>query len=319
MSLRMRGTAMLLRLTGRGRKYVRPQLLTAYLARRPAAATVPRALHREAAVHEREVDGGRVVTLTPRGGAEPGGRLLYLPGGAYVTPISGPHWGMLRDLLRATGVPVAVVQYPLAPGSTVADGERVVDAALAGLRRDGAPVVVAGDSAGGGLALALAQRLRDAGGVAPAGLLLIAPWVDGALEGAVPARIRRRDPLIGVPGLRVTAGWWAAGRGVRHPSVSPLRGDLSRLPPTLVVQGGVDVLAPDAERLVAGLRDAGSPVESLTEPGAFHVYPAATWTPEARRAIAAAAAFVVARLAAARPPNAGDRARADPDPDGRGL
>lgn len=179
-----------------------------------------------------------------------------------------------------------VPAYPLAPEQTVEDSfDAIVDLVeeVAADCPDG--VVLAGDSAGGGYALALAQALRDRG-TAIERLVLLAPWVD--LTGSTPGTLEAaaRDPWLSYPHLEIHASFWA-GSGdsavLAGPRVSPGLGDLSGLSPALMFCGTRDLLQPGCDALFARAEEADRPLEYVVAPGLLHVYPLLP-VPEARAA-----------------------------------
>ena len=141
---------------------------------------------------------------------------------------------------------------------------------------------VAGDSAGGGLALGLTQTLVDDAGP-PGRLALIAPWLDIALTDPGVDEIARRDPWLVPAGLREAGRAWRGDLSPDDPRVSPLRGRVDGLPPTTVYIGDRDIFLPDALHLVDDIRATGGRVELVEQPGAVHAYPL-TPTPEGRDA-----------------------------------
>ena len=236
---------------------------------------------------------GRVVVTRPGGlpvvryepaTRTPGVELMYLPGGGLVNPLVAEHWWIVERLARSTGAAITVVNYPLAPEHDAEETAAFVDAEYARLaRRAGSSrLLVAGDSAGGTVALGLASRAERR----PDALVLFSPWLD--LELGNPAIVRRvrRDPSLRVPGLRAGAVAWARGRSLRDAALNPIRADLAGLPPTVIFQGGRDIFFDDAVSFAARAREAGSAVRLETAPDGFHVYVGAFWTPEARAAFA---------------------------------
>jgi acetyl esterase/lipase len=148
-------------------------------------------------------------------------------------------------------------------------------------------VVLAGDSAGGGYALALAEALRDRAGAQPERLVLMAPWVD--LTGTTPGtrEAAERDPWLSFPHLAVYAAFWAGSEDperLADPRVSPGLGDLAGLPPALVLCGTRDLLQPGCDALFDRADEAGWHLEYAVVPGLIHVYPLLP-VPEAREAL----------------------------------
>lgn len=217
----------------------------------------------------------------------PSRSVLYLHGGAYVRPTHARHWRFLVSLADALGARAVLPTYPLAPEFTVGDSfEEMVSLCeeVAAVSPDG--VVLVGDSAGGGYALALAQALRDRGGPLPDRLVLLAPWVD--LTGTTPGILEaaERDPWLSHAHLSVYASFWAGSddpAALADPRVSPGLADLAGLPPALMLCGTHDLLQPGCDALFERADAADWPVEYVVAPGLIHVYPLLP-VPEARAA-----------------------------------
>jgi monoterpene epsilon-lactone hydrolase len=149
----------------------------------------------------------------------------------------------------------------------------------------GEDVVLAGDSAGGGLALAVAETVRDHGGPQPSRLLLISPWVDLTTSTPETLEVTVGDPWLFIGKMRAYAEWWAGSPDdTGRPEVSPALGDLAGLPPALMFFGTRDSLWPGGKLLAERAAEAGWPLTYVEEPGLIHVYPVLPFLPEARRA-----------------------------------
>lgn len=223
-----------------------------------------------------------VLRLRP---ARPSGiHIVYLHGGAFVYPLQPMHWWIIAALINRTGATVTVPSYALAPESTFDDSIGAIDAVVQATLADAAAdtVILAGDSAGGNLAVVQAMRTRDRGGRQPSGLVLFSPWVDLATSHPAAAELEATDPILAVPGAQAAGRWWAGARPVTDPMISPVHGDLGDLPPMTVLQGGHDILQPDAEKFVTLARRTGNDITYQFAPAGFHVYVAAVTTPEAR-------------------------------------
>ena len=261
--------------------------LMAELATReyPAHAPVPKRMRKQYLLVEDSVDGCVVLRLTPRAGAS-GEHLIYTHGGSYVHPLVPEHWWIIERMTRGSGVTITVPLYRLAPESGVDRAYGFLRAVYADLVQSG-PVTLAGDSAGGGLALGQAVVYRDADLPAPRQVILFAPWVD--ITGSNPAirKVQARDPMLRAETTRACGRLWVRGHDDRDPAVSPLFADLAGLPPVHTFQGGCDILAPDAQVLASRLQQVGNPGSFTFVPAAFHVHVGAFWTPEARAALRA--------------------------------
>ncbi len=251
----------------------------------PAHAPVPRRMREEYDLVEDEVDGCVVLRMTPKSGAS-GKQLLYTHGGSYVNPIVGAQWWFIDRMARGSGVTLTVPLYRLAPEGGVDRAYDFLRGIYLDLTRSG-PVTLAGDSAGGGLALGQAIDYRDAGLPAPKQVILIAPWVDIALTNPAAELLEPVDPVLRVATVRTCGRLWAGERDHRDPMLSPLFADLGGLPPVHTFQGGRDILAPDALLLAQRLADAGNEGTFTLDPGGIHDHLGAFWTPEARAALRA--------------------------------
>lgn len=253
-------------------------------------APVPPFLRRRCTVETDSVAGIDVYTLTPKRGAADID-ILYFHGGSYNAGMITPHWWVVRSLVAATGARVHVPSYLLAPEHTADEAYPSLDAVsddvllAAGSRR----VVFAGDSAGGGIALAEAQRCRDRAGRNADHLVLLSPWVDVTMNNPAAREVQERDVSLDCDLLAAAGRWWAGDRDPSDPLISPANGNLADLPPMTVVQGGRDVLAPDVIKMVGKVYDVGGRVRLAEAAEGFHVYVAGWWTPEARKALRLAA------------------------------
>src|SRR4051794_6108470 len=228
--------------------------------------------------------------LCPRGAA-PQRTVLYLHGGGFVSGLDRFHWRYAARLALNLGVRVVLPDYPLTPTYTWRDSLPALTGLFERLAVESPHgVVLMGDSAGGGLAVALAQQVGMRSGPQPTHLVTFAPWVD--LTGDTPGteEAARQDPWLTLSKLKLYGSWWGAG-DPRAPEGSPLFGDMSRLPRTLVLCGTRDLLAPQSRALVSRAHEAGVPVSYVEEPGLLHVYPLLP-IPEARRAFTQVADFL---------------------------
>lgn len=242
--------------------------------------------------------GLRGERLAPAGEAGPA-RILYLHGGGYRIGSPRSHRAPAGALAGAAGVPVVTLDYRLAPEHPA---PAALEDALAAYRvlagAAGAPLVIAGDSAGGGLALATAVALRDAGEPQPAGLALISPWVDLTLAGASVTANASRDALLGRRLLERGVRDYAAPLGAEDPRCSPLGAELGGLAPILIHAAADELLLSEAEALAARARAAGVEAELEVAPGLWHDYHGFAGTlREADEALGRLGRWAAARLA----------------------
>lgn len=261
------------------------------LALRPAPHR-PVGLGRKVKVDLRFAEGWPVYHVTPAA-TSPRRHVVFLHGGAYVHEIVRSHWKLVSYLARETHAHCVVPIYPLAPRGTA---QHVVPAAarIVGslIETVGTPnVTVIGNSAGGGLSLAVAQWLRDNGRPQPRALILICPGADGALSQCTQADAAY-DVMQDLPGMLEAFRMYAGDLDVAHPFISPLNGDFDGLAPMLIFTGTHDLYHRDIVGLAEKAARARVPVEMQVRNGLPHNYPLLP-TPEGREARSAIAHAVV--------------------------
>ena len=226
--------------------------------------------------------------------------LLYLHGGGYCIGSPKSHRNVVARLAKGLGCRALVPDYRLAPEhpfpAPLLDVVKVYRWLLA---QGVAPqqIVLAGDSAGGGLALASCMMLRQLGLPLPAGLFCISPWVDLSLSCASIEKLADVDPLVEVAWIESLASHYCAGEDPRHPLISPLYGHFDDFPPILIQLGSEEVLRSEVELLHARLQHAGVASQLQLGEGMWHDWPLlGGMMPEADQAIQQAVAFIAERL-----------------------
>ncbi|ADP81811.1 alpha/beta hydrolase fold domain-containing protein [Pseudofrankia inefficax] len=257
-------------------------------AARPAVVRAPGWLGRFARHTVAEHAGWPVHELTPLAG--PAGAVsgpvtvLYLHGGGYIAEPVAWHWLLVARLARDVPARVVMPLYPLAgwglPADVVSGVADLLDELLGKARAAGGRLVLMGDSAGGGLALASAQAARARGRPQPDRISLISPWLDVTMTHPDQPAIARHDHMLRIDGLAEAGRCYAGPLDPADPLVSPLNGPLAGLAPLTVLCGTHDVLLPDSRRLAA---EAGLVIDYHEAPGLPHCYPLAP-IPEAAAA-----------------------------------
>ncbi|TCF97248.1 alpha/beta hydrolase [Paraburkholderia strydomiana] len=230
----------------------------------------------------------------PAIGARP--TVLYLHGGGYYFCSPRTHRSIVFGLATRANAPVFSLDYRLAPEHRFPAALDDATAAYRHLIAEGtAPesIVIAGDSAGGGLALATLVALRDAGDPLPAGAVLFSPWTDLAATGASIVDNDGADPMFSGPAIAKAAKVYLGDMPATHPYASPVYADLRGLPPLFIMAGSTEVLLDDSRRVAANARAAGVDCELEVWKKMPHVWPIfAPFIPEANWALDRAAAFI---------------------------
>jgi epsilon-lactone hydrolase len=227
--------------------------------------------------------------------------ILYFHGGVYVIGTALASVPLVSELVRRTGIKAITVDYRLGPEHPYPAAVEDARAAYEGLLAQGiAPdqIVLAGESAGGGLAVATLLALREAGTPLPSCAFLMSPYADLTLSGETLTARQALDPVLTPDGLRVRVPDYVGGADAADPHISPIFGDLSGLPPLLIQAGSHEVLLSDALRLAARAALSDVPVILDVTPGVPHVFQGfAGLLDEAGAALDRASDFVKAQLA----------------------
>jgi len=230
--------------------------------------------------------------------------VLYLHGGGYLFGSPKTHRQVLIAMAKAFQAPAYGLDYRLAPEhpfpAAVEDAAKAYQWLLS--RHPGADIVLAGDSAGAGLAIATAVGVRDAGFKLPKAIVAFSPYSDLAVTGASVEANAKSCAMFTPRSIREAAAMYLAGADARDPRASPLYADLAGLPPMLLFVSRHETLRDDTLRLAERASAAGVNVELVVRDRLPHVWPVfVTLLPEARDAFATVTAFanrVVARNAA---------------------
>ncbi len=230
-------------------------------------------------------------------GAEPEKLILYLHGGGYIfCSAHTTHKDILWRLSVASKCRVIAPDYRLAPEhpypAALEDSIKVYRWLLdQGYKPEN--IVIVGDSAGGGLTYGTVLKIRDLGLPLPAATVGMSPWTDLAVTGESVITNLKRYALIPGDGLPEGAQYYLAGASTRDPYASPLYGDPTGLPPTLIQVSKDEVLLDDSRRLAAKYRAAGVPCELELWDGMPHVWQTlAMFIPEGKTAINRIGSFI---------------------------
>ena len=253
-----------------------------------------------AAVTQRQITANGIPTkvITPKT-SKIDGVILYLHGGAFCLGNAYSHRSITTRLAVEAGMPVWVAEYRLAPEHPYPAGSDDALACYDALRKDyvAEKIIVAGDSAGGALALALALTLRERGDSLPAGLLLMSPVTDATRSGSTLVSKFGEDPMISRGWLEQALHWYKLPLDAQ--THHPLDIDLTGLPPMLVQVGSQELLLADSTRLAEHAANCGVACKLEIHAARWHVFQLQTFSlHSARQAIRTLAVFAQERVAA---------------------
>jgi len=256
------------------------------------SAEPPKSMLQKFNIEKARSNGRSVYTLSTK--TEPGIRhIFYLHGGAYVLGFNRLHWSFIARLIQATGCTIVAPDYPLAPENTYLDSFSMVEpiykelVARVGVHN----VVLMGDSAGGGFALALAQKLKADGLDFVSPIILLSPWLDIALENQDIPNIAVHDPILDVSALKRAGKCYAGSSPLSNCLLSPINGDLHGLEKISVFIGTHDIMLADARKLKRTAANKGIAMNFFEYDGMLHVWMLFN-LPESKRVIDAIAVLL---------------------------
>jgi len=248
-------------------------------------------------VHKAHIDlGGVGAVEVSIDGADSSNVILYFHGGVFVIGSADASVPLVADLARRSNAKVVSVDYRLAPENPYPAAVEDARTAYEGLLTQGvepSSIAISGESAGGGLAVALLLAIRDAAMPMPSSAFLMSPYADLTLSGSTMLDKQDVDPLFTEEALRRRVGDYVAGANPSDPFISPVFGDLRGLPPMLIQVGSHEILLSDAIRLAGRAAEADVAIALEVTPGVPHVFQAyAAVLDEGEAALNRAAAFL---------------------------
>ncbi len=225
---------------------------------------------------------------------------LFVHGGGFNSGSSKTHRDLASRISRSTGIRVLLVDYRLAPEDPFPSGIEDVVTVYRWLVEQGvspSAIVIGGDSAGANLTVAALLMLRESGDVLPTAAVLLSPWLDLTLSGETMTKNALIDPLTTREGLDAAVEYYAVGKDLADPLLSPIFANFSEMPPMLIQVGGDEVLLSDSMGIAKSAQEAGVEVKLEVWPEMWHTWHGwAATLPEAREAIDAIGQYVKGQL-----------------------
>lgn len=225
-------------------------------------------------VETEEFDGRKVFVVTPKEGEISNARILYFHGGSYMAEMSEAHWNFIKKLIIDTKAKVIIPDYPLTPKYTYKDVYNMVEPLYKEVvqKVDSKDLIVMGDSAGGGLALGLLEKVSGENMAMPKKTILISPWLDVRLENPKIDEVQKEDKELNKDALKVAGIAYAGDDGINSYLVNPIDGDLSKLQNITIFTGTSDILNPDVHVLEEKAKEQGKEIEVKEYSGAGHIW-----------------------------------------------
>lgn len=218
----------------------------------------------------------KVFTITPKNIDEAGNSkyIVYFHGGSYMAEATQNHWDFLEQLVKDTGYTVIMPDYPLTPKNTYKEVYAMVEPLYKEIieKVGNANVIFMGDSAGGGLALGLYEKIAEENVGLPIKTILISPWLDVRLQNENIQAVEKNDTVLNKEALRIAGIAYAGADGIDSYLVNPIEGDLSTLKNIKIWIGTYDILEPDCQLLQEKAQEVGGDVEIKEYEQAKHIW-----------------------------------------------
>ena len=218
--------------------------------------------------------GRKVFILTPKNTQKTNKVILYLHGGSYVAETSSDHWNFLEKVVNDTGATIILPDYPLTPKYTYKDVFTMITPLYKEIIEevDINNLTLMGDSAGGGMALALAERMGEENIQMPNKTILISPWLDVRLQNPEIDEVQKRDKELSKETLKLAGVAYAGEDGIDSYLVNPIDGNLSKLKNVTILTGTNDILNPDVHVLQEKAKQIGVNIEIKEYESAGHIW-----------------------------------------------
>lgn len=261
-----------LRISGTKEKFEDADECAAYIEKRAGAESYVLDAKLKSAVTEKSINGSRIYTLSPS--EPPDYIILYLHGGAYINDANANYFKMCDNYAQKLKAEVIIPIYPLAPNHTWDETFAILKELYMSELKDAAvPVIVMGDSAGGGLSVAFCEYLDELGEKQPDKLILFSPWMDISMSNPEAADYEDIDPMLSAYGLIEMGKCWAGELDLHDHKVSPIFGDVSCLQNVYLFVGTREIFYPDVMDFYEMLQKFNINSELVVGEGLNHVYP----------------------------------------------
>ena len=248
--------------------------LTAYYGVKDTQSYPTKIIEEGCNIQTDEFIGRKIFTITPKNGIQNNQVILYFHGGAYVAEMTEQHWKFINKLVNDTGSTVILPDYPLVPKYTYEDVFKMVVPLYKEIidRVNIDNLIIIGDSAGGGLGLALEEKLSNDRILLPNKTILISPWLDVSMSNEKIDEVQKNDKDLNKETLALAGIAYAKESDTKNYLVSPLYGNLSKLNNVTIYTGTDDILNPDVHTLQEKAHEVGVNIEIKEYEHAQHIW-----------------------------------------------
>ena len=219
--------------------------------------------------------GRKIFIIRPKNENISQKKILYFHGGSYIAEMSNNHWNFIEQLVLDTGMTVIIPDYPLAPKYTYKDVFTMVKPLYKEILEEvkSNDLILMGDSAGGGLSLALIEEMAKENYELPEKTILISPWLDAKLENPQIEKVQKLDKELNKDTLKIAGIAYAGGEeNLNNFLVSPIEGNLSKLKNLIIFTGSNDILTPDMYKLQEKGKKENVEIKINEYQGAGHIW-----------------------------------------------
>ncbi len=250
-------------------------IILAYFLIIDIESKVPKEVEQECIVETKQFMNRNIFIITPKNEPKSNKKILYFHGGSYMAEASKAHWNFIEKLIKDLGVTVILPDYPLSPKYTYKDVFSMVIPLYKEIieKVDANDLIVMGDSAGGGLSLAMEEKLNEEGNIKmPSKTILISPWLDVRLENPKIEEYQKNDTELNKETLKLAGLAYATPEGINNYLVNPIDGNLSKLENVTIFIGTYDILNPDVHLLQEKAKEQGVEIEVKEYQQAKHIW-----------------------------------------------
>lgn len=218
--------------------------------------------------------GRDVFVIKPKDGTRNNMNILYLHGGSYVAEVSKEHWQFIADLVESTGSTIIVPDYPLTPKYNYKDVFNMMEPLYKEIinKVGKENLIMMGDSAGGGMALALAEKIGEENIKQPKHIILLSPWLDVSMSNPEISKFEKIDPVLDKEALKIAGIAYSGEDGKDSFLVNPINGPLEKLENVTIYVGTYEMFNPDIHKLVDKAKQVNININLIEKEKAVHIW-----------------------------------------------